>query len=326
MSKIKLTAEQRKVLAEKMQEAKNLAGSERDLFMARTIGDVYDVELPVPEVIESIANFERAEVGEHLFFLAPDTITKTVNTIDANCNITQTKVTPNTRTEVIWTDLVSEEVFVCLHEWLKADHKVLQFNAEAIMEAMDRQEIFTVLALVDAGAVAESKVFTLDSGKTTFDYPKLVEMARSIAKFGRELVLITGGNVTTDIQLMNYDADKNQAVSIFDVVSKHIPIEELEVDIDTVTKTVIDPDIAYLVAVADAKRNRSLLVARRKTDQLNEMADTESAGEAKERVIITSGNGMNVGNLRKYAKGFFGAEEYSATSINDKTYAKFTRS
>ncbi len=323
MSKIKLTAEQRKVLAEKMGEIKNLAGSERDLFMARTIGDVYDVEIGVPEVIESIANFERAEVGEHVFFLAPDTITKTVNTIDANCNVTQTKVTPNTRTEVTWTDLVSEEVYICLHEWLKADHKVLQFNAEAIMEAMDRQEIFTVLALVDAGAVAESKTFTLDSGKTKFDYPKLVEMARSIAKFGRELVLITGGNVTTDIQLMNYDADKNQAVSIFDVVSKHIPIEELTVDIDTVTKTVISPDIAYLVAVADSKRNRSLLVARRKTDQLNEMADTTS--EPKERVIISSGNGMNVGNLRKYAKGFFGAEEYSATSINDKTYAKFSR-
>ena len=323
MSKIKLTAEQRKVLADKMLEIKHLAGSERDLFMARTIGDVYDVEIGVPEVIESIANFERAEVGEHVFFLAPDTITKTVNTIDANCNVTQTKVTPNTRTEVTWTDLVSEEVYVCLHEWLKADHKVLQFNAEAIMEAMDRQEIFTVLALVDTGAVAEGKVFTLDSGKTKFDYPKLVEMARSIAKFGRELVLITGGNVTTDIQLMNYDADKNQSVSIFDVVSKHIPIEELTVDIDTVTKTVISPDIAYLVAVADSKRNRSLLVARRKTEVLSEMADTTS--EPKERVIISSGNGMNVGNLRKFAKGFFGAEEYSATSINDKTYAKYTR-
>ena len=138
MSKIKLNAEQKKVLAERMLKARHLAGSERDLFMARTIGDVYDVELPIPEVIESIARTERAEVGEHVFFLAPDTITKTVNTIDANCNVTQTKVTPNERTEVVWTDLVSEEVYICLHEWLKADHSVLQFNADAIMEAMDR--------------------------------------------------------------------------------------------------------------------------------------------------------------------------------------------
>jgi len=225
MSKIKLDATQKKVLAKKMMEAKHLAGSERDLFMARTIGDVYDVELPIPEVIESIARTERADVGEHVFFLAPDTITKTVNTIDANCNITQTKVTPNQRTEVTWIDLVSEEVYICLHEWLKADHSVLQFNAEAIMEAMDRQEIFTVLALVDAGATAEGKVFTIASGLDKFDYTVLVDMARSIAKFGRELVLITGGNVTTDIALLNYDADKNQAVSIFDVVSKLIILQ-----------------------------------------------------------------------------------------------------
>jgi len=55
------------------------------------------------------------------------------------------------------------------------------------------------------------------------------------------------------------------------------------------------------------------------------MADTVDAGEAKERVIISSGNGMNVGSARKFAKGFFGAEEYGAVSLNDKTYAKFSR-
>ncbi len=326
MSKVKLTAEQRTVLAERMKEANKLSGADKDQFMARTIGDVYDVELPIPKVIEAISRVERAEVGEHVFYNAPDTIDKTVNTISANCEITQTKVTPNTRTEVTWTDLVTEEVYVCLHEWLKADHSVLEFNADAMNEAMDRQEIFATLALVDAGAVSESNVYTLDSSETTFTYPKLVEMARSIAKYGTELILITGGNVTTDVFLMNYDADKNQAVTIFDVVSKHIPVEELEVDIDSVTKTVINADVAYLVAVADSKKNRSLLTVRRKTNILTDMSDTNSAGEDKERVVIVSGNGINVGDKRKYAKGFFMAQEYSATSINDKTYAKFTRS
>jgi hypothetical protein len=83
--------------------------------------------------------------------------------------------------------------------------------------------------------------------------------------------------------------------------------------------------VALLVAVADSKRNRSLVVARRKTEQLTEMADTEMADVEKERVIISNGNGINVADKRKFAKGFFGAEEYSATSLNDKVYAKFTR-
>lgn len=322
--KIKLNAEQKKVLAEKMKEAKNYAGADREFFIARTIGDVYDVELPIPEVIESIARVERAEVGEHVYYNAPDTITKKVNTLTSDCAVTQTRVTPNTRTEVSWTDLVSEEVYVCLQEWLKADHNVLEFNADAINEAMNRAEIYGVLQLADAGAVSEGNVYTLDSGVSKFDYPKLVEMARSIAKYGRELVLITGGNVTTDIQLMNYDADKNQAVSIFDVVSKHIPIEELSVTVDATPTTVMSADVAYLVAVADSKMNRSLLFARRKVGQLGTEADTEVLN--KERIVVSSGNGMNIGSARKLAKGFVGFEEYSGTSLNDKTYAKFTRS
>ena len=323
--KVKLTAEQKKVLAENMLKAKRMSDGDREVFMARTIGDVYDVELPIPEVISSIARVERAEVGEHVYYLAPTTITKEVKTITSDCEITQVKVTPNTRTEVTWVDLVSDEVYVCLHDWLKADHDVLTFNADAINEAMDRQEIYSVLQLADAGAVSESNVYTLDSGKTKFDYPKLVDMARSIAKYGRELVLVTGGNITTDIQLMNYDADKNQAVSIFDVISKHIPIEELKVTVNASEKTVISPDVALLIAVADSKNNRSLVVARRKTEQLTEMADTEMVDEAKERIVISSGNGINVGSARKFAKGFFGVEEYSATALNDKVFAKFTR-
>ena len=325
MSKTRLTAEQKTLVAEEMKKARKLSGDSRDEFIARTIGDVYDVEVGVPEVITAIARVESVDVGEHVFFNAPDTITKVVNTIDADCNVVQVKVTPNARTEVQWTDLVSQEVFVCLHDWLKADHSVLEFNADNIMESMDRQEIYAALQLIDAGAVAESKVFTLDTGKTKYDYPKLVEMARSVAKFGRELVLITGGNVTTDIQLMNYDADKNQSVSIFDIVSAHIPIEELKVTIDTVEKTVISPDVAYVVAVSDSQRNRSLIFARRKLGDLVQSADTEMADSNKERIVVNSGNALNQGNNRKFSKGFFGVEEYSLTSINDKTYTRFTR-
>lgn len=321
--KIKLNAEQKKVLAEKMKEAKNYSGSDREMFIARTIGDVYDVELPIPEVIESIARTERAEVGEHVYYNAPDTITKKVNTLTSDCAVTQTRVVPNTRTEVSWTDLVSDEVYVCLQEWLKADHNVLEFNADAINEAMNRSEIYGALSLVDAGAVAEGNVFGFASGETTFTYPRLVAMARSVAKYGRELVLITGGDVTTDVQLMNYDADKNQAVSIFDVVQKHIPIEELAVTIDGTPTTVLGANVAYVCAVADSKMNRSLIFARRKVAELGEMADTDVLD--KERIVVSSGNGLNVGAVRKLAKGFVGFEEYSATSINDKTYAKFTR-
>ena len=114
-------------------------------------------------------------------------------------------------------------------------------------------------------------------------------------------------------------------LKLLDVVKKHIAIEELTVTIDAVEKTVMAANKAYVVAVADAKNNRSLVVARRKTGALNEMFDTEPAGDDKERVVISSGNGKNVGSTRMFAKGFFIAEQYSATSLNDLTYSKYTR-
>ena len=323
--KIKLTAEQKKVLVEAMQKARGMSDSEREAYFATTIGNVYDLELPIAKVIDSISDYRPVDVGEHLYYMVPAAITKAVRTITSGCTITQTKVTPNTRTEVSWTDLLSEEVYVCIHDWLKGDHDVLTFNADMIQEAMDRKEIYSVLALVGAGAVSESNTFTIRSGQNKFTYPDLVDMSRSVAKYGSELVLITGGNITTDIQLLNYDADKNQAVSIYDVVKKHVPIEELSVTVDGSPTTVLSADVAYLVAVSDAKKNRSLLVARRKLADLTQKSDTEFASDARERVIVSTGNSNQVGANKLAAKGFYGFEEFSATSKNDKTYAQFTR-
>jgi uncharacterized protein YbaR (Trm112 family) len=170
--KKKFTPEQIKAIKAEMVKAQKLSAEDRNLLIAKQIGEVYDVEVPIPAMIEAIARVERAEVGEHVYYNVPTSITKTVNTISANCTITQTKISPNSRSELSFTDLVSEEVYVCIHDWLKADHNVLELNATAIMEAMDRQEIYSTLQLIDAGAVSESNTYTLDSGKTKFDWPR----------------------------------------------------------------------------------------------------------------------------------------------------------
>jgi len=301
--KVKLTAEQKAVLKEEMMKAGAMSAADREIFIAKTIGDVYDLELPIPEVISAISRFERIAVGEHLFYNVPAAITKAVRTITSGCVLTQTKVSPNARTEVSWTDLVSEQVYVCLHDWVKGDHDVLTFNADAIQEAMDRKEIYLVLALAIAGATSESNLYTLRSGETKFVYPDLVDMARSVARYGKDLVLITGGDVTTDIQLLNYDADKNSSVSIFDVVKQHIPIEELSVTINGSATTVLAANKAILVAVSDAKKNRSLLVARRQLGQVVQKSDTEYADVAAERIVISTGNTVNVATELMLAKG-----------------------
>jgi len=260
-----------------------------------------------------------------VYYLVPEVADKKVLALTSDCTVTQVKVSPRTRTEVTWTDLVSEEYYVCIPDLLKADHNVLAFYGDSVLEAMDRAEIYAVLALISAGAVSKSNVYTLDSGKDKFDYPKLVEMARSVAKYGRNLVLITGADVTTDITLMNYDADKNQAIELASAgVKTWIPVEELTVDISAVTKTVIAADRAYLVAVSDSKNNKPGIFVRRKMESLA-MADVNSELITKERILIKSGNIINVASNRKASQALVGIEEYSGTLINAYTIAQFTR-
>ena len=322
MSK-KLTPEELLKVQEHMKKAIRMDASSREQFFADTIGDVYDVELPIPEVISEVADVKRANVGEHVYYLAPDTITKTVNTLTSDCVVVQERVNPNTRTELSFTDLISKEEYVCIQDWLKGDHDVLKFYADAINEAMNRQEIYAVLALLNAAAVATANTFTFSTGETALTYPKLVDMVRSVAKYGRNLVLITGGNVTTDIMLMDFSANTFRQYGLNNLNIKHVPIESLDVTINGTPTTVLDADVAYLVAVSDSKANKPVLFARRKLAAIS-TSDT-SVDSSKERVIIDTGNMINVAGDRKFSKGKAGFQEYGAVMLNDKVVAKFTR-
>lgn len=323
MSK-KPTPEEVLKIQEYMKKAIRMDASAREQFFADTIGDVYDVELPIPEVIEAVSDVRRANVGEHVYYLAPDTITKTVNILTSDCAVTQEKVTPNTRTELSFTDLISKEEYVCIHDWLKGDHDVLKFYADSINEAMNRQEVYAVLQLLDAGAVATSNTFTLSTGDTTLTYPKLVDMVRSVAKYGRNLVFITGANITTDIMLMDFTANTFRQYGLENLNIKHVPIEELSVTIAGSPTTVLSANVAYLVAVSDSKANKPLLFARRKLDGI-QAADT-TVDTSKERAIIDTGNLIGVGAVRKFSKGKAGFQEYGCVLLNDNVVAKFTRS
>lgn len=325
--KEKLTAEEIKKVSEHMKTVRSMSADAREVFIAMTIGDVYDVELPIPEVIEAIARTARAgnrPEDNHVYYMVPTTQDKKVYTLTSNCNVTQVQVTPNSRTELSFTDLVSPDFWVCLSDFLKGDHDALQFWADSINEAMDRQEIYAVLQLLEAGVTDTGNTFTPDSGDTELTYPKLVEMVRSLAKYGSNFVLISGANITTDIMLMDFNANTFRQYGLENLRIKHHPIEALTVDVNgSGQEAVIDADTAYLVAVSDAKGNKPVVFARRKIAPLADMADTQIV--AKERAIIDTGNIKNVGSTVKFARGKAGYEEYGAVLINKYTIAKFTK-
>jgi hypothetical protein len=327
MSKAKLTAEQLKEISEQMKKVATMQGAERDIYIAKTIGDVYDYEIPVAPMIEAVARMTRAgnrPEDNHVYYMTPESVDKKVFSLVSHCNVTQVQVTPNTRTELNLVPLVSPDFWVCITDFLRGDHDALALYAESINEALNRYEIKNVLALLDAGAVAESNVFGLDSGKNALDFPKIIEMRSSLLKYGTKFVLITGSNVRNDVDLMDYTADTNRPYTLETLGIQHIPVLDYTVETNASGQDeLIDDDTAYLVAVSDAKGNKPILVARRQLNPALDMADTKSSGQ--DRIVIDGGNAKNVGSVSKLARSKVGYEEFGAVLLNSKVVAKFTK-
>lgn len=321
-----------------MEDVNNMNSKERELIkasmskaaatgniveMAGLFGGVYDKEVPIPTVIEAVAQTVRADVGEDVDYLTPTDPSEVVFTINANCTITENKVSPSADAELTFTNLISDKRYTCVHNWLEGKHNVLKLHTDAIMENMNRQEEYTVLQLIDAGATSAGNTFTLTSGTTKFDYPKLVDMAKVLRKYGSRLVLITGCDVSTDIDLLDYDSDKNREHAITRIVDDWIRIENYDVTINGSGTDVIGDNVAYLVATSDSANRKPILFARRKTSALTMMNDT-TQGE-KERIIVVGGNLEHVGSEAKLARSVLGFGQYGGVTLNTAAMAKFTR-
>lgn len=326
MEKELLTAEEIQKVRSHMMTAKTLPAGERELFMAQTVGDVYDVELPIGDVVTAVSDVRRVGVGEDVDYLVPRDVTKKILTLGPDCEVTEEDVTPDADQEMTFQDLVSPEYLICVKDWLKGKHNILKLHATEIQEAMNRQENYSIIQLLDAAAATAGNEFTLDSNKTEFDFAKFIEMRKAIRKYGRRLVLITGCNVTEDIDTMDFNQNTQRPHLVTDKVETWINIEDYQVEIDTVSTDVIDPDVAYLVAISDSMNRKPILFARRKTDSCEFYPDTERID--KERLVITSGllNTTTTGSVkRRLKKGIMGYQEYGAVMLNPNVVAKFTR-
>lgn len=323
MSKKQLNREEIEAAKKQMKQIAFSANREEQL--AQVLNETYDPELPIPEVIGAIMNTASAAPHEHVYYFTPTALVKKVYILSGNCNVTTQAVSPTSRTELTFATIVTPDYFICLDELLNGDMNVLDLYAEDIQESLNRQEIYSVMALLDAAATAQGNLFTASSGTVKLDYPKLVEMKAAVSKYGNKLVLITGSNVTQDVELMQYDANKQVPVDISTIVDTHIKLEALDVTINGVVTTVLDADTAYLVAVSDSKKNKPGYFVRRRIEGaiLAGLADTTIV--AKERAVIVSGAIKPVGTVEKFAKGLVGLEQAGVVITNPYTVVKFSR-
>jgi hypothetical protein len=318
--KLEVTAEEQ---AQARAELKQIARSaNRDELLAMLVGAPYDNELPIAPVIEAIFDIKRPDVGEDVEYFAPTSKTKKVVTLDSTGNVTQEAVSISSPSDLTFADMMSKDFYVKVTDLLKGKYNALQLISEEIQEALNREEIYKALQVVDAGAVSAGNTFDLESGATRFTWTRLVDMVRAIAKYGKNLVLITGGNVTTDIMEMDFLDDKNRKHGVSDLVQAHYAIEDLQVEIDGSDTTVMNADVAYVVALSDSKGNKPGIFARRKLNNID-ASDTVVSGE---RAVMTTGNMKPVGSNTKFSKGIAGFQEVGTVLLNSACVAKFSRS
>jgi len=293
-------------------------GGDGALSLAKLANMPYDAELAIPDVIGKICKVARVEKGEDYEYFTIDRETKTVFTITAG-GVTQVNVVPDSDNDLVFNSYNGPAENVYVEKLMEAKYDPIAIKAKAIMEALNRKETKDVLDVVVASAEGQSKTFALDSGVSTLDFVKLEEMTRSVELYGTKFALITGSAVSADVRLLNYNADKNQAVKLADLgIVDWIPVAAFTYTHSS-TITVMEADKAILVALSDSEDERPVHFVRRK------IADVFNKGEAKERIIVASGPRLSVGANPKWAYEIAVMEQYGVVQPNPFACAVFKK-
>ncbi|MHA1737408.1 MAG: hypothetical protein ACTSWD_02410, partial [Candidatus Heimdallarchaeota archaeon] len=190
-------------------------GGDGALSLAKLANLPYDAEMAMPDVISKICKVARVEKGEDYEYFTIDPETKTVFTI-TNGGVTQVNVVPDSDNDLVFNSYNGPAENVYVEKLMEAKYDPIAIKAKAIMEALNRKETKDVLDVVKASAEAQGKEFSNDSGESALNFVKLEEMTRSIELYGTKFALVTGSAVSADVRLLNYNADKNQAVKLAD--------------------------------------------------------------------------------------------------------------
>jgi hypothetical protein len=278
----------------------------------------YDAELPIPSIISKVAKVARVEMGEDYEYFAIDMETKTVFTIE-NGAVTQVPITIDTPNDAVFSSYNGPAEYVYVEKLMEAKYDPIAVKGKAIMEALNRKETKDVLDVLIASATSKSNLFTLDSGATRLTFAKCEEIVRSLELYGSRIVVIAGSSVASDLRLMNYNEDKNQAVKLSDLGIVEVVTVAPFTYAHSGTQTVLASDKAIFVALNDSMDEAPVHFVRRK------IKDVFNGGNDKERIIVASGPRLQVAENPKWAYEIAVMEQYAVVQPNPYPVAVFTK-
>jgi hypothetical protein len=315
--KLMLGAEEIKA---KIQEVYAAGFTGNPLVMGQLANLPMDAEMPLPEIVNKVCRVVRADKGEDVYYFATTIDGKTVYTISSG-SITQANVSITAQSTLSWNSYNAPVDYVYLEELMTAKYDPIARAVKAQNEGLNRKEIKDVLDLAIAAASGASQAYTLDSGDTTFDFPKAEEMVRGLNKYATKFILVAGNTVASDIALMDYTADKQREVKLSALGIQEVLTVPTFQYTHSGTQTCLSATVAVLVGINGTEDGMPILFARRKAQDV-----FSGNGGDKERVAFVAGPRTQVGSNAKWAYEVGVMEQYGAVVTNPYAVASFTRS
>lgn len=174
------------------------------LEISKILGDVVDVNLPVPIALQEVCNLDTAEPGEDVYKMASlETSADEIKTIDADGIITASKYTLKSKTALSFTSLNTDKVYILVDEILDSpDQKAFERNRAKLIRGLDKIEVRLLLKLVsDDSDVAE---ISIGSGEDLYDV--IVKAKHALEDYGDNFKMLAGSAVKEGID--NYNKRK----------------------------------------------------------------------------------------------------------------------
>lgn len=297
------------------------------LEIARVIGQPVDPRKPYSNLVNAICETDTADASDYVYSYDVNQDTDYIYTITSTGAITDSAVTPDTPTVLTFADIASPHYYVKITDLAKAMEKTLARKKATINRALNAEENYQVVQLLDAAAVGRGNVNDLKSGETSFNYAHVIDMIFQLIDYAEDYVLVEGNQIAQDIKLWDWTDNKYHSLK---EAFADLGIEEQRVN-QTVTRdgtstSVLASTTAYLVGRKTEEPTRPILWVRKRLDDVSRLGGViYTDGDKPERLVFVTPNPILVSSTRYLAVGITGFEEYTCATTNSYAVSRFLR-
>lgn len=296
------------------------------LELARIIGEPRDPRRPYPTLVEKLADTDTADANEYVYYfdvlLETDKIVTTVAS-----GLTTTNVTPDSPVLLTFTDLATDEYYVKFTDLANAKERTLARKKLTINRAMDVEENYQIIQLLNAAAITAGNLNDLRSGERAYNFAHCMDQIDQIIDYSSNYVLVTGTQIDKDIKMWDWTDNKyHSMVEAFNDLGIEVVRINQTVTRDGVATPILASTTAYMAGTLTEKPGKPLLFVRKRLNEIEKLGGVISEpGSAPERLVFVSPNPVQVSSTRYLAVGMVGYENYVAATQNTYAISRFLR-